>query len=123
MKQEAESVMKNAYAPYSGFSVGASILAQDGKCYSGCNVENVSYGVTQCAEASAIGAMVAAGCTHIREIIIVSSQETYCYPCGACRQRIGEFASDKTIVHVCAGQDVRSVLLKDLMPHPFYDFA
>lgn len=82
----------NAYAPYSGFSVGAAIRCPDGSVHAGCNVENVAYPEGTCAEAGAIAAMVAAGRTAIAEVWVVSDGPQLVTPCGGCRQKLAEFA-------------------------------
>lgn len=96
----AAKMMKRAYAPYSGFQVGAAIRAKSGKLYGGCNVENAAYPVGTCAEAGAIAAMRAGGDTEIAEILVMADGGALVSPCGACRQRIKEFAGGKTLVHM-----------------------
>jgi len=97
--QSAKKAMKKAYAPYSKFRVGASILLSNGKILSGCNVENASYGMTNCAERTAIFSAVAelGPKIDIRAVSIVNDQGLPCAPCGACRQVIYEFGPDATI--------------------------
>jgi cytidine deaminase len=97
--QSAQKVMKNAYAPYSKFRVGASVLLSNGKIFSGCNVENASYGMTNCAERTAIFSAVAelGPKIEIRAVLVVNDQGVPCSPCGACRQVIYEFGPDATI--------------------------
>jgi len=97
--QSAKKAMKKAYAPYSKFRVGASILLSNGKILSGCNVENASYGMTNCAERTAIFSAVAehGPKIEIRAVSIVNDQGLPCAPCGACRQVIYEFGPDATI--------------------------
>src|SRR3984957_19172911 len=97
--QSAKKVMKNAHAPYSKFRVGAAILLSNGKIFSGCNVENASYGMTNCAERTAIFSAVAqAGPKiEIRAVSVVNDQGAPCSPCGACRQVIYEFGPDAMI--------------------------
>lgn len=92
--------MKNAYAPYSRFRVGAALLTGKGEMFSGCNVENASYGVTNCAERTAIFAAVAQSGPHlnIRAIAVVNDQGVPCSPCGACRQVIYEFGPQAAVV-------------------------
>jgi cytidine deaminase len=116
----ATEACANAYAPYSRFRVGAAIRADDGRIYAGANVENAAYPEGQCAEASAIGAMVTGGGRRIREIVIVAAADTLCPPCGGCRQRIAEFADDDTLVHLCGPEGARkSIRFADLLPYSF----
>src|SRR3546814_16494778 len=89
----AEAVRAKAYAPYSRFSVGAAILADDGKIYAGCNIENAAYPVGNCAEASAIAAMIAGGGKRITRIYVTGPGKAPVTPCGPCRQRLPEFAA------------------------------
>ena len=97
--RSAKKVMKNAHAPYSKFRVGAAILLSNGKIFSGCNVENASYGMTNCAERTAIFSAVAQAGPRIeiRAVSVVNDQGVPCSPCGACRQVIYEFGPDATI--------------------------
>ena len=92
----ASSAAANAYAPYSQFKVGAAILSSSGNFYSGCNVENISYPLGTCAEAGAIAAMINGGDNKIAEILIYADSKALISPCGACRQRVAEFASADT---------------------------
>ena len=109
-----------AYAPYSGLRVGAAVLAQGGAVYAGCNVENAAYPVGTCAEAAAIAAMVAGGATRIAALLVVGEGDALVTPCGACRQRIREFASEDTPVHVAGSGGVRrSFTLGELLPFAF----
>src|SRR6478672_5112569 len=94
----AEAVRARAYAPYSRFQVGAAILADDGRIYSGCNVENAAYPIGNCAEASAIAAMIAGGAKRIIRIYTTGPGREPVTPCGGCRQRIREFADLDAIV-------------------------
>lgn len=88
---EAWQVREKAYAPYSNFAVGAALLAADGRIFTGCNVENISYGLTNCAERVAIGAAVAAGVREFRAVAVVADTGVPISPCGACRQILAEF--------------------------------
>jgi cytidine deaminase len=117
----ARLVREKAYAPYSHFHVGAAVLGANGKIYSGCNVENASFGLTCCAERNAIFAMVAAGETKIREILVIGESEEFLPPCGACRQVIAEFALPPTVVHMCnrEGQS-RDTTVAELVPFIFH---
>jgi len=89
----------HAYAPYSRFPVGAALRSREGGVFAGCNVENASYPIVTCAEAGAISAMVAAGHKTIAEFLVVGAAERVITPCGACRQRLREFAGPDVLVH------------------------
>lgn len=116
----ARQAMARAHAPYSKYQVGAAILADDGAVYAGCNVENASYPEGWCAETSAIGAMVLGGSARIREIAVMGAGDALTTPCGGCRQRIAEFASADTLVHICGPEGVRRTFkLGDLLPESF----
>ena len=97
---KAKEVSQNAYVPYSKFKVGACVLTEDGNTFSGCNFENVSYGLTICAERNAIGTAIAEGQRKIKAIAIYSPNEDNCVPCGACRQVLAEFKCDEVITEV-----------------------
>ena len=94
--EKAYEGRENAYAPYSNFKVGAAVLAENGKIYTGCNIENASYGATNCAERTAIFKAISEGNRKIRAIAIVGADDEYTYPCGICRQVIAEFADKNT---------------------------
>jgi homotetrameric cytidine deaminase len=100
LMRAADAVMRTAYAPYSQFRVGVALRAPDGSVYVGSNVENASYPQGQCAETSAIGALIAAGHTRIVEVAVTAERMDICPPCGGCRQRLAEFASADTPVHL-----------------------
>lgn len=116
----AEAVRAKAHAPYSRFSVGAAILADDGKIYAGCNIENAAYPIGNCAEASAIAAMIAAGAHRIKRIYVTGPGNAPVTPCGGCRQRIREFA-DQDVVVISHGVDGAplSQTIAQLLPHSF----
>ena len=97
----AKSAMKNAYAPYSGFRVGAAILTAEGKVFAGCNVENASYGMTNCAERTAIFSAIAQRGPRldIKAVAVTNSKGVACSPCGACRQVIYEFGPDAIVFY------------------------
>jgi cytidine deaminase len=116
----AKHARGRAYAPYSKFRVGAAILADDGKIYSGGNVENAAYPNGVCAETSAISAMVLGGGKRIREIAVIGSGRNLVTPCGGCRQRIAEFATADTPVHICGPQGPRAhFTIGELLPESF----
>ncbi len=109
-----------AYAPYSDFKVGAAVFANDSQIYTGCNVENISYPCGTCAEAGAIAAMIAHGASRILEILVVADSTELILPCGACLQRIAEFADHNTKVHLANLNGVqKSLSFHDLMPYAF----
>lgn len=111
---------KNSYSPYSKFKVGASILSDNEKLYSSCNVENVSYPCGACAETGAISAMIADGGKRIKEMLVVADGEQIISPCGACRQRISEFADKNTIIHMANTKSIqRSMTIDELLPAAF----
>lgn len=116
----AQAAMEQAYAPYSKFQVGAAILAEDGRIYSGCNVEIAAYPEGTCAETGAIAAMVQAGARQIKEVAVIGRGAELCTPCGGCRQRIREFAAPDTKVHVCGPEGLRRTFTRDeLLPASF----
>ncbi len=115
-----QQALKQAYAPYSKFHVGSVIVCDNGKIYSGVNVENASYGLTLCAEASAIAQMIGDGGKTICEILVTSNHESVCVPCGACRQRIKEFANKSTTVYLCDHKKiVQTLTIDELLPCAF----
>ena len=121
--ERAWAARTQSYAPYSKFAVGAALLAESGDVYSGCNVENVSLGLTICAERSAIVAAVQAGCRKFSGIAIVADTDSPVVPCGACRQFLAEFEPSLPIHTVGRGGQSRSWLLSELLPLPFADIS
>jgi cytidine deaminase len=116
----ARAAQARAYAPYSGFRVGAAIRTPEGAVFAGCNVENAAYPQGACAETGAIAAMIAGGGARIAEILVVGDGDRLCTPCGGCRQRIREFAGPETPVHVAGPEGVRRrFTLADLLPYSF----
>lgn len=111
----------HAWAPYSGFAVGAALRAASGRIFSGCNVENAAYPLSQCAEASALGALVAAGERRIVEILVVGEGPPPCLPCGGCRQRLAEFATSEVPIRIAdpRGRVLVETTLGALLPLPF----
>jgi len=118
--QVAEKVMKNAHAPYSNFRVGSAILTSEGKIFAGCNVENASYGMTNCAERTAIFSAVATlgPSIEIRAVAVVNDKGVPCAPCGACRQVIYEFGPDSTIFFQGA-EGRKRAHITELLPEGF----
>ena len=133
MKREAVSMISNdeliaqakdarrwAHAPYSNFSVGAALLSSDGRVFTGCNVENSTYGLSMCAERVAIFKAISDGAQEIAKVAVVTDHEHIAPPCGCCRQMIWEFASDKTeVILANLAGDVRTYQIRDLLPEAF----
>lgn len=116
----AVKVKECAYVPYSKYKVGAAIYTPSNKIYTGCNVENISFPCGTCAEAGAIAAMVAGKETKIKAILITSSGADLVYPCGACLQRIAEFADEETTIYLADAEKIcREYSLAELLPHNF----
>jgi cytidine deaminase len=120
LKKAAMRVMKNAHAPYSKFRVGAAILLTNGRIFSGCNVENASYGMTNCAERTAIFTAVAelGPKIEIRAVAVTNDHGIACSPCGACRQVIYEFGPDATVFFQGA-DGPKQAQIKELLPEGF----
>ena len=120
MWDAARTVRERAHAPYSGFKVGAALRGGSGRIYAGCNVENAAYPVGTCAEQGAIAAMVAGGDMAVAEVLVLAASPAPVTPCGACRQRLAEFADADTPVHAAGLDGVRAThRLGELLPHGF----
>lgn len=120
--QSARRAMHHAYAPYSDFHVGAAVQLDNGKVFTGCNVENASYGLTVCAERNAISCAVAAsprGKIRIHAVAVANSRNIACSPCGACRQFIAEFSDDETVVLFQGKKGIVQKKMTDLLPDSF----
>ena len=118
--QRARKAMKQAHAPYSNFRVGAALLTTKGKVFAGCNVENASYGMTNCAERTAIFTAVAqlGSKMEIRAVAVTNAQGVPCSPCGACRQVIYEFGPDATVIFQAA-KGWKESHITELLPEGF----
>lgn len=114
----ARDVQERAYAPYSHFRVGAALLGEDGTVYTGCNVENASYGLTICAERNAIFHAVACGCRHFTALLITGDSKDLTAPCGACRQVMAEFSIPEIIL-VRPDDSYETFTLQQLLPLNF----
>jgi len=118
--QAAKDVREKAHVPYSKFKVGAAFLTEGNTIISGCNVENAAYPQSQCAEASAIGNLVANGFNKIKEVVVIGSGDLLCSPCGGCRQRLREFASLNVNIHMCnTNGHIKTSTLEELLPDSF----
>ncbi|MBU3128462.1 cytidine deaminase [Clostridium tagluense] len=111
---------ENAYAPYSKFKVGAAVVTEDDSIYTGCNIENASYGASNCAERTAIFKAVSEGHKKIKAIAVVGDMSTHTYPCGICRQVIAEFATeDINIIMVKSEDDYIIKTMEEILPGAF----
>ncbi len=118
--RRAREVRERAYAPYSNYKVGAAIRGASGGIHVGANVENAAYPQGNCAEASAIAAMISSGETRIAEVAVIGTGSALCTPCGGCRQRLREFAAETVKIHLCDAKGIRkTVTLADLLPMSF----
>lgn len=116
----AFDAQKNSHSPYSNFKVGAALLTPSGDIFSGCNVESAAFPLGQCAEATAIGNMVTHGHKRISHIVITSPNDDFCFPCGGCRQKIAEFATDDTpVTMVSKGGETHETTIGALLPNAF----
>lgn len=120
LKSKAKQACSAAYAPYSRFRVGAAVCAAGGQVFSGCNVENASYGLTQCAERNAIAAAVVAGMQELHAVLIYTPGERARTPCGACRQVIQELMDPAgRIISCCDSKQVKEWTVAAILPEPF----
>ena len=119
----AKKAAENAYSPYSHFKVGAALLCKDSTIYTGCNIENASFGVTCCAERVALFKAISENKTEFCEIAIVGGKDRDyshpCTPCGICRQALSEFCNCDFKVHLCDGENIITLTLAELLPHSF----
>jgi cytidine deaminase len=117
--EAARRVMAHSYSPYSKFRVGAALRTSDGSVFVGTNFENVSFGLTICAERVAVGCAISAGHRSFETIAIVTDAKMPISPCGACRQVLAEFGLAVSVLAVSASGEIRTTTLKDLMPESF----
>ncbi len=118
MIEVARKVSKRAYAPYSGYKVGAALKTKSGKIFSGCNVENASYGLTNCAERTAVFKAISEGENEFVEIVIFTDSDKLPTPCGACRQVLAEFSSDLKVKMISRKEEKHS-FISVLLPLSF----
>ena len=115
----AKEAMENAYVPYSHFKVGAALLSKDGRVFKGCNIENASYGATNCAERTAVFKAVSEGVREFEKIAIVASSGDYASPCGICRQVLFEFMPDGKVILDSDEKGVVTYTVRELLPMGF----
>lgn len=115
----ARSAARASYSPYSKFRVGAAVLAGSGRVFGGCNVENASYGLCNCAERTAIFSAIAAGETTIAAVVVYTPTATPTAPCGACRQVINEFGPDALVICICDSAESEERPLREWLPGAF----
>lgn len=119
LEKAARSAAKSAYAPYSKFRVGAAVLTHSGKIFAGCNVENASYGLCNCAERTAIFTAATTGERKLRAVVIYTPTLTPTMPCGACRQVINEFGADAVVISMCDSRQRIETTIAQLLPEAF----
>ena len=115
----ARKALERAHAPYSNYTVGAALICTDGTIFKGCNIENASYGLTNCAERTALFAAVADGKTEFAALAIAASGEPAPFPCGACRQVLAEFCAPDFPIHIEQPDGFTTTTLGELLPHAF----
>ena len=119
--RKAQDMLKMAYVPYSHFPVGAALECEDGRVFTGCNIENAAYGPTNCAERTAVFKAVSEGHLRFKRIAIAAATEEFCPPCGVCRQVLAEFDKDLSmeVILVNSRGDTRTFTMTELFPHSF----
>lgn len=119
LERAARAAARESYSPYSRFRVGAAVLTGSGRIFAGCNVENASYGLCNCAERTAIFTAAATGERRIRAVVVYTPTPTPTLPCGACRQVINEFGPDALVISICDSERRAETSLAALLPHAF----
>ena len=119
LMQKAIEMLDRAYIPYSHFPVGAALECEDGTVYTGCNIENSSFGLTICAERTAAVKAISEGHSKFRRIVIAGNSKDFCYPCGACRQFLYEFSPDMEVICLNKRGEELVLPLGALLPHGF----
>ena len=119
LEKAARRAARSSYSPYSKFPVGAALLADNGRIYTGCNVENASYGLCNCAERTAIFSAIADGAKSVRAVAVYTPTATATSPCGACRQVINEFGPGALVISVCDSAQRIETTLDQLLPAAF----
>ncbi|MCI8827271.1 MAG: cytidine deaminase [Ruminiclostridium sp.] len=117
--EQAFAMLERAYVPYSHFPVGAALEGEDGKVYTGCNVENAAYGSCICAERTALVKAVSEGCQSFRRLAVVGNSTDYCWPCGSCRQMLYEFAPELEVLVAKKDHSFVKYRLRELLPQGF----
>ena len=117
--QKAIGMLDMAYVPYSHFPVGAALECSDGTVFTGCNIENAAYGLTICAERTAIFKAISEGHRDFKRIVIAGKSEDYCVPCGSCRQVMQEFAPQMEVICLNGKGEAKHFALKELLPYGF----
>jgi cytidine deaminase len=117
--EAAREVRKRAHAPYSNFKVGAAIEDENGRVFTGCNVENASYGLSMCAERAAVLKAISEGAGKLKRIAVVADTETLTPPCGACRQILWEFCRDAELTMANLSDKQETVSVEQIFPRPF----
>ena len=119
LKSAAVTMLDRAYCPYSHFAVGAALECADGTVFTGCNIENAAFSPTICAERTAVAKAVSEGHTDFVRIVVAGRCESFCVPCGVCRQVLREFAPDMEIICLNSKGEEQVFTLSELLPHSF----
>jgi cytidine deaminase len=119
LEKAARAAARAAYAPYSDFPVGSAVLGNSGRIYSGCNVENASYGLCNCAERTAVFTAVAAGERAVEAVVVYTPTATATAPCGACRQVLAEFGPQAVVISICDSPERLETIVPALLPAAF----